>query len=299
MRALILAAGLGTRLRPLTENIPKALIPVANIPVLTRNIEFLNSYGITEIIINSHYLSGQVADFVSRHHQGLTVRSEPEILGTGGGIINCRDFLDGSTFVVVNSDIITDINLEMACKNHRESGSPVTMVLHDREPFNMIRTDSNGGILEIGSKEGEGLLAFTGIHIMEPEIFSFLPRKGYSDIINEYRLLIESGININSFTSSGHIWHDIGTIDSYKNASRELLEINGQCISAGSGTVIDPSAEIRNWAVIGRSSFLKKNSVIENSVIWDNVTISEGVHVRDSVVTSEKTVYQNLFGEAF
>ena len=124
MKAMILAAGLGTRLRPLTDKKPKALIPVVNIPMLARNIYFLQEYGINEIVVNSHYLGRQILDFLKDPKFDtidLNVKVESEILGTGGGISNCRDFLDKETFVVINSDIITDINLKEVLKRHKES----------------------------------------------------------------------------------------------------------------------------------------------------------------------------------
>lgn len=321
MKALILAAGLGTRLRPLTEKTPKSLIPVVNVPALVRNIEFLNSFSINEIIVNSHYLSSQLLDFVNNYNKSsilddteinlhnpqtfmpeqgiLQVRVEPEILGTGGGISNCRDFLDGDTFIVINSDIITNIDLHSVFKVHRESKRIVTMVLHDRKPFNMIQTDNDGNVLNIHDKTGENLLAFTGIHFIEPEIFNFLPQTGYSDIIQIYRNLISSEGNINSFLATGHIWHDVGTIESYRNANEEILKMSGQTISTGINTVIDSSVEFRNWAVIGRNTVIKRNAFIESSVIWDNVEIDEGIYIKDSVVTSGRKVTKNLINAAY
>jgi mannose-1-phosphate guanylyltransferase len=302
MKAMILAAGLGTRLRPLTEKVSKALIPVVNIPVLTRNIEYLRSFGINEIIINSHYLSRQILDLLKSgvfNKTELKVKVEPEILGTGGGIANCRDFLDEETFVVINSDIITDINLSEVFEKHEKSKKIVTMVLHDMEPFNQILVDHTGKIVKIHKKSGGNLLAFTGIHVMEPEIFAHIPDSGYSDIIHEYRSLIASGIQINSFLATGHIWHDIGTIDSYMKANKELLEIEQQKISIGTDSSIDSSVEFKKWAVIGNNTVLEKNTVIDSSIIWDNVIIGEGVTVKDSVITSGKRVTRDLMGEIY
>ena len=302
MKAMILAAGLGTRLRHLTEKIPKALIPVVNIPVLTRNIDYLRSFGINEIIINSHYLSRQILDFVSTckyNKTELKVKVEPEILGTGGGIANCRDFLDEETFVVINSDITTDINLNDVFEKHEKSKKIVTMVLHDMKPFNQILVDHTGKIVKIHKKRGINLLAFTGIHVMEPEIFDHIPDSGYSDIIHEYRSLIASGIHIHSFLATGHIWHDIGTIESYIKANKELLEMKKQKISVGTDTSIDPSVEFKKWAVIGNDTVLEKNTVIESSIVWDSVIIGGGVAVKDSVVTSGKRVTRDLIGEIY
>ncbi len=302
MRAMILAAGLGTRLKPLTEETPKALMPVVNTPALARNIAYLSSYGIREIIVNCHYLGQKIIDFVKTMISSelkLEVKEEPEILGTGGGIFNCRDFLGKGPFLVVNSDIITNISLDKVLESYKKSGAMVTMVLHNRKPFNQIQLNSAGNIVKINNENHENLLAFTGIHVLEPGIFDYIPNSGYSDIIDVYRSLIAAKIDINSFVAKGHIWHDIGTIESYRNANRELLELKGEKISIGNNTIIDPSAVFKNWGVIGNSSVIKKNVFINESVIWNNVIIEEGVSISNSIVTSGARVTKDLQNEIF
>ncbi len=302
MKAMILAAGLGTRLRPLTEDIPKALVPVVNIPVLIRNILYLNSYGITEIIINCHYLGHMISEFIEGSmSQDIKprIRVEPEILGTGGGISNCRDFLGEGPFLVINSDIITNIRLNEVIEKHVKTGDMVTLVLHEREPFNQIHLNSFGNIKEIHGENHDSMLAFTGIHLLNPEIFRYIPEKGYSDIIHVYRSLLQCGKNIGSFKAEGHIWYDIGTIESYKNANRDFLRMNRMTVSTGTDTLVDDSARISDWAVIGDNTVIERNSVIEGSVILNGVRIKENVCVRNSVVRSGRTVDCDLMDEVY
>ncbi|MFC1839736.1 sugar phosphate nucleotidyltransferase [Thermodesulfobacteriota bacterium] len=287
MKAMILAAGFGTRLKPLTEELPKALMPVANIPILERNIEYLNSFGITDIIINTHYLSESIHDFTTGKVY-LTVRNEKEILGTGGGIANCRDFLGDDTFVVMNSDILTDIDINAAIKRHKKTGNLALMVLHNQEPFNQIIIDGNNNIKEI-HREGPGKLAFTGIHVLEPEIFNHMPLEGFSDIILDcYNPLLASGKKITTHVVSGHYWYDIGTITSYIEANRYFLGPNK--ILKGSTTHIDPSADLREWAIIGDEVCIGEKAVIERSIIWNGTHIEDGTLVKDSIITPQFTV---------
>lgn len=290
MKAMIMAAGFGTRLRPLTENFPKALVPVLNKPVLERNIEYLGKYGIKDIIINAHYHADQIREFVislENHQANLTVRTEVEILGTGGGIANCREFLKDDTFVVINSDILTNINLDTAIKNHNESGDIVTLVLHDYPRFNQIDTIGNK-IKTINKTTASGRLAFTGIHVLEPSIFGLLPsKKDYADIITAcYNPMIESGKPINAYIASDHFWYDIGTLESYKKANLDFLKFKSMQFLKGKNTRLDSSVILKNWAVIGNNVSIEKNAVIDSSIILDRAVIKQGSHINDSIVIS-------------
>lgn len=288
MKAMIMAAGFGTRLRPLTDKTPKALVPVLNRSVLERNIEYLCNYGIKDIIINAHYHANQIQDFVSAYKipgGNLTVSHEKEILGTGGGIANCREFLKDNTFIVINSDILTNVNLDAAIKSHRESGDIVTMVLHSYPRFNQIDiTDSK--IKTIHKTTAPGRLAFTGIHLLEPEIFKSLPDRVYADIISVcYNPLLDSGRSINAFIETNHYWYDIGTIESYKKANLDFLATKNLQFARGKNTCLDPSADLKNWAIIGNNVIIGKDTVIDSSIIWDNVIVKDGVKITDSILT--------------
>ncbi len=294
MKAMIMAAGFGTRLRPLTDNFPKALVPVLNRPVLERNIEYLNSYGIVDIIINAHYHSDRIQDYIKSckiPRVNLTLSSEEEILGTGGGIANCREFLKDNTFIVINSDILTNINLDKAVTCHMESGAIVTMVLHDCASFNQIDITPGSRVKAIHKDTAPGRVAFTGIHILSPQIFDFLPENGYADIISAcYNPLLESGKPINAFTATDHYWYDIGTIESYKKANMDFLEFEDIKYLKGENTSLDSSVTLKNRAVIGSNVTIGKNTVIDSSIIWDNAVIKDGAQIKDSIVTHESNI---------
>ncbi len=297
---MILAAGLGTRLRPLTERCPKALMPVGNRPLLDRNIEYLESYGVTEIIVNAHHLPGQLLDHVGqgeRFQIPIHVRIEGEILGTGGGIRNVSDFWDEEPFIVMNGDILTDIDLGAAYAAHLTSGTSATLVLHSQEPFNQILLDSRKNVYDIGEQNVSGRLAFTGIHIISPEALAGIPQGRFSSIIEHYRELIISGKQIHGFLSEGHLWHDIGTLSSYFDANRVFT--GTERFLLGDGCHVHPEAVLTDWVVLGESCVVERRSRIARSVIWDHVTVREGVKVVESVVTSHSEITQDVVGEIF
>jgi len=299
MKAMILAAGFGTRLRPLTEMKPKALMPVANKPILARNIEYLISHGITEILVNAHHHSQQVVDYLkdgASFGLHIEVKVEPEILGTGGGIKNTEDFWDKEPFFVINSDILTDVNLASVYSLHQNSGSLVTLVLHDCEPYNQVQVDDQWNITDIAKMNMAGRLAFTGIHVIDPEILSLIPQGKFSDIIECYRELMRQSKPLRACLVTGHYWRDIGSLESYLEANRELA---GKSFVIGPGCSLHSSVKLVDWGVIGENSHLGKNVELQRSVLWEGVTVKDGMKVVDSVVTSGRVVDRDLHGEIY
>jgi len=296
---MILAAGFGTRLRPLTEIKPKALMPVANKPILARNIEYLVSHGIMEIIVNAHHHSQQVVDYLKDDafsSLNIEVKVEPEILGTGGGIKNTEGFWNNEPFLVINSDILTDIDLAAVYQVHQTSGALVTLVLHDCEPYNQVQVDEQWNITDIAKVNMHGRYAFTGIHVIHPEVLSHIPQGIFSDIIECYRELIRQRKPVRACLVAGHYWQDIGSTRSYLEANRELAD---NSFVIGPGCAIDSSVKLTDWCVIGENSHLGKNVVLERSVLWDGVAVKEGIKIVDSVVTSGRVVDRDLHSEVF
>ena len=269
MKALILAAGLGTRLLPLTEKRPKPLFPILDRPLIDILIRRLESAGCEAVIINTHHLAHVIDEFVKAQAYSIPVvtRYEPTILGTGGAIKNVEDFWNDKPFLVVNGDIFTNIDFEQAYQFHLNHKHPVTLMLHDYPQFNHVWVDSSNHIGGFGHTEpcppsrtepsqetitptlpspfkGEGLgggdlsssqrgrqcagggyrrLAFTGIHVLDPEVLSFIPNGTLSNIIDAYCEMIHRGHTIKGFIARNHYWHDIGTMEGYRAATREAL----------------------------------------------------------------------------
>lgn len=298
MMAMILAAGLGTRLRPLTDGRPKALMPVANVPALGRNIEYLKGYGVTRIVVNAHHHHELIVKYLDGgrpFNMEIEVRVEPEILGTGGGIRNTAGFWDGEPFFVVNSDILTDIDLGPAYARHRDSGALATMVLHDYLPYNQILVDPQGNVRHIADAPLPGGVAFTGIHIISPELLPLIP-EGFSSIITCFRRVMDRGKGIRGYLTGGHLWRDIGTLESYIEANREF---SPQPFTVASGCSIESSAKLMEWGVVGAGVRIGEGAMIRRSILWEGAKIGKGIRVVDSVVTSNREVDRDLADEIY
>jgi aminoglycoside/choline kinase family phosphotransferase/GTP:adenosylcobinamide-phosphate guanylyltransferase len=250
MKAMILAAGLGTRLLPLTEKKPKPLFPILGRPLIDILIRKLDDTGCKSVIINTHHLAHVIDEFVKAQSYSIPVaiRNESTILGTGGAIKNVEDFWDDKPFLVVNGDIFTNIDLGKVYRFHQSHKHPVTMVLHNYSEFNHVWVDSSHNVcgfghtapcppLSLDPTQGAAdryadpatyrQLAFTGIHVLDPQVLSFIPKEGFYNIIDAYCEMIKQGLTIKAFIAGNHYWHDIGTITGYRAATREAMVREG------------------------------------------------------------------------
>ncbi len=245
---MILAAGYGDRMRPLTNSMPKPLLPINNKPILHYTLQLLKKNGIFEIVINLHHLPDMIMNvFGDGSSLGMKIHYsyEKEILGTAGGIKAAEGFLKDGTFLVINSDIIVDIDIKKVVEFHEKKKAFVTMVLRhdtDADRYGAIEVDSDGRIrrfLGINPpqfppllKGGEGglltplkKLMFTGIHIFEPEIFDEIPSKRYCGITEEtYPKLMNKNTPIYGYEFNGY-WIDMGTPERYEKAKGEVTKI--------------------------------------------------------------------------
>ncbi|MBU1172533.1 MAG: phosphotransferase [Proteobacteria bacterium] len=228
MKAFILAAGYGTRLKPYTDSIPKPLFTVCGKAILDRTIDQLIYSGCQGIIINTHHLHEQIEHHIQKKRYPVPVvtRHEKEILDTGGGIRNVADFLGSEPFLVVNGDIVTDVDYNEVYQYHLSHSHPVTLVLHDYPEFNCVATDSKGFVkgFYLGKKPDNALpdLAFTGIQVIDPQIISMIPETGPYSSIDLYRNLIENGPHVKALVLEKPYWIDMGTPKKYLEACREL-----------------------------------------------------------------------------
>jgi len=229
MKALILAAGLGTRLFPFTQQRPKPLFTISGRPLIDTIIRKLEDFGCKEIMINTHHLHKKIEAFIQTQHYAIPVhtRYEPTILGTGGGIKNSENFFGGNPFLVINSDIITDINLKTVYDFHMGHNHPVTLALCDYPEFNTVSLNKKEFIIGFRKKILKNCsnpikeLAFTGIHIIDPEIFNLIPQNEFSDIIDIYIDMLAENKRIKAFVINRQCFKDIGTPESYRNAAME------------------------------------------------------------------------------
>jgi NDP-sugar pyrophosphorylase family protein len=232
MKAIVLAAGFGTRLRPLTNNTPKPLLPVGHRPLIQYSLLLLRKYGITEVVINLHYQGKKIQQALGDGRTlGMQIRysEEPEILGTGGGMKKASRFLSDETFLAINGDILVDINLDKVVEFHRWKRSAATLVLRkdpEVESYGTIEIDSKSRIrrfLRQPDWQGERLspYMFTGIHVLEPIIFKYIPDQGFSPITEAYRTMLKRDERLFGYPMKGY-WRDLGTPQSYRQAKADL-----------------------------------------------------------------------------
>lgn len=294
MRAMILAAGLGTRLEPLTNIRPKSLFPVLNRPLLGITIEQLQGMGATRIVINAHHLANQIERFISGERWGLevTVRVEHEILGTGGGIKNCADLLrDAPFFCVINADIYHTFDLRPAIHWHTEEDNLATLVLYDDPRFNQIGVDGQGQIISIRGQEVQKslsparVLTFTGIHLISSRLLDFMPSAGFFDIIRFYIDLASRGEAIRGYQMQEGYWRDIGRIEDYRALHRDLIGEGGKPIIHPEAH-IEEDVRIEGLCCVGKKTRIESGAFIKDSIIWDEVVIDKGSVVEECVIGS-------------
>jgi aminoglycoside/choline kinase family phosphotransferase/choline kinase len=224
MKALILAAGLGTRLRPYTLATPKPLFTVAGRPLLEILIGNLAQAGCEAVGVNTHHLPGPIEAFIAARRFGIPVRlrHEPAILGTGGAIRNWADFWDQRPFMVVNADIYTTIDLRQVYGFHLRHRPAATLVLVDDPEFNTVSVDADGrvmGFAESRHSAPAGALTFTGIQVLDPVVLDYLPQRGFCHSIDAYRAMIAAGLTVQALVPDRGQWKDIGTPERYREVA--------------------------------------------------------------------------------
>lgn len=239
MKALILAAGLGTRLRPYSENTPKPLFTIAKRPLLDIIISNLIDAGCKAIIVNTHSLHHKIDFYLARKKYPVPVmtRHEPDILGTGGAIKNVADFWEDTPFMVINSDIVTDIDFKEVYEFHLNHCHPVTLALHNDPEFNTVALNKDGFIQDFDDRfpntalakstinglktfesEEYKRLTFTGIQVLNPELLELIPDRVFYSIIDCYKKLLSKNKKICAYITKDHYWKDLGTPERYRQA---------------------------------------------------------------------------------
>lgn len=230
---MILAAGEGTRLRPLTLNTPKPMLPIANKPLLAYILDWLRFYDVTEIAINLHHLPNVIIDWLGngdRFDVNITYSVEDVILGTAGALTKLRDFLD-DTFIVIYSDMLTDLNIPSMLKFHQTKGALITIALMEVEDpggYGIVEIDEKSRILRFVEKPAPGTtssnLANAGFYILQPQVIDYIPQDTFYDFgYNLFPELLSKGEKLFGYTTADSFL-DTGTMENYHNAEREILE---------------------------------------------------------------------------
>ncbi|MBU0767450.1 NDP-sugar synthase [Patescibacteria group bacterium] len=309
MKAVIIAGGLGTRLRPLTYNVPKPIVPVANIALVLHQIEWLKKYGINDIILNLHYLSDEIKKLVKNEEKELGCKIyfsiEEDPLGTAGAVKNAEQFFDKDPLVVLNGDVITGLNLARLIDFHKKNKAKATLALkkvQDPTPFGLVLTDPKGRVKEFIEKPAwvrlEGIREFfinAGTYVLDPSVFKDVPAgKPYMFENGLFPLLLERGDPMFGFKDTSY-WIDIGNPSKYLEVHEAILRgevalnIKGKRIKddiwVGEGAEIDRSAQLYSPCLLGRQIFVGERAAIkEISVLGDRVKVGENSVIERAVI---------------
>ena len=297
MKAMILAAGFGTRLFPLTIDRTKPAIPFLGKPLVGYVAEYIAKFGFTDTIVNLHHQPQSVMNALgdgSRFGVNINYTQEsPNILGTAGALDNARNHLENETFLIINGKIITDINISEAIETHKKTGALATMVLMEnptREKFSEVFVENNrvtgfgdfpAHKIQNPKSKIQNPLMFTGIHILEPRVFEYIPRGVYSDIVPTfYNPAIKNGEIIAAHTTAGK-WFELSTIPRYLDISLAMMTDGN--VFHGENSSIDQSAKISN-AVIWDDVKIEKNVNINRVIIADGVTLKSGESYENAAI---------------
>ena len=297
MKAIILAGGEGTRLRPLTVNIAKPVVPVMNKPVIVHIIDLLYKNGITDIAITLKYLPQTVKDTIELYfpENNIEYYIENTPLGTAGSVRNCKDFID-SDFLVISGDAMTDIDLSAAINFHLKNDNKITIItkkVNYPSEYGVVLTDKNNCVVGFTEKpatnETLGNLVNTGIYIVNPAVMSYCEEKKEQDFARDiFPAMLINNERINTFETPA-FWCDIGDYKSYKNTNLLLLNETGERAFVGKNCHISDSALIQN-CIIGDECTIGENVIIKDTVIWQNSKIENDVNITDSIICNNVTI---------
>lgn len=324
MKALIIAGGLGTRMRPLTDHVPKSLLPICNVPFLEHQIRLLARHGVDEVVLLTGYLPDDFGPFarnMTRHGVRLEISTETEPLGTAGAVRSQLDGLDGTT-LVLNGDVLTDIDVGELVRQHRARAAAVTMALSyvpDSGGYGVVPLDDDGRVQAFAQNpKGEGFPGDwinAGIYAMEPEVIARIPAGEFRDFERPpgeplFPALVAEGAPFYGYRSDAY-WIDIGTPDRYRQAHRDVLDgrgsfhLDGTLMAddkaLGDGTTIlgptllshapvGAGATLGPHTTLGPGCSVGARARVERTVVHGGARVGEDATVRDCVLGSTAVV---------
>lgn len=293
MQAMILAAGMGTRLLPHTMVRPKPLFPILNQPLLLLTVKRLQRLGFDHIIVNCHHLREQIVGALEGY-QGVLIQEEEVILGTGGGLRQALHNLRDEPLLICNGDLYHTVDIGRFYRHHLGCGHPVTMAMHDYPRFNSVTVKGDtvrgfdGGITT-------ERLAFTGLHLVEPSVLEDIVPGRFSCIIDHYRKLLLAGHRIASYRVDECFWTDMGTAADYLALHQGLLTGEIPCWEEAcpvekpyhidARTKIPEDFQLKDWACVGHAR-IGRGARLERAVVWDNVSLDRGSVTADTIVST-------------
>jgi NDP-sugar pyrophosphorylase family protein len=289
INVFILAAGLGERLRPVTEYIPKPLLPVLGKPVLRSILEQVSSLSMDKLGINVHYKKETITAWIngSAYRDSVTVFPEDTILGTGGALKNAELFLGDNAFLIHNSDVISDIDLAGLVEFHGASKNLITLAVHDYQRFNTVVVDDEGLFNGIKGSEilsgKQKLRAFTGIAVYEPDFLQYLP-SGVSGIVDAWIKANESGQRVGTYDVSGCYWRDIGSLSSYASAVIDALRADGETVFIHHSAEDCRNITMDGYVVLEKQVKLGKGASLRNCIVLPEGSADAGEQYENCIL---------------
>jgi NDP-sugar pyrophosphorylase family protein len=308
MKAMILAAGLGTRLRPLTLERAKPAIPLLGKPAAARLIEQLTLLGVDQFRLNLHHLPLAVQQSLESWLAAgaqISFSFEPQILGTAGGLKANESFFNDETFLMVNGDIAIDLPLAEAVAFHKARGALATLVLYpQQQPCRHfpVRIDKDGRLCNFKNARSDagdptpGSYVFTGVHVLETKIFDYIPPGRFYEINDQvYPEAIGCGERVLGFPLAGY-WNDIGDPARYLEAQTDLMDrwgvSQGACISPDAK--VAAGAQVGPYVSIGAGCVIEDDALVRDSIIWEHVRVEAGAEVCNSILAAGVTVHGSV-----
>jgi mannose-1-phosphate guanylyltransferase len=314
MHAMVLAAGLGTRLLPLTQKRPKCLMPVMNRPLLGLWLERLAAWGVQRTVINTHHLAGMVRDWTTTHRpEGpeLRLSHEPEILGTGGGLVAARPLLGEDPFLLINADVLATHELPALLAVLEAAETVAVLGLVDDPRFNTVALDSSGRVL--GFKGDPGLppdarwLTYAGLGAISPGLLDLLPPGGYSTLVQGLQAAIAQSLPVLGMELMG-FWDDLGAPERLLDLHRRLANGSpadlakwapGQPLLLGPEAHIAPQADVQGFTVLGKGAVIEDGASVKDSLLLPGARVATGAKVQDVVLGDGFVARGNLQGGAY
>lgn len=302
-QAFVLGAGLGTRLRPLTDDVAKPLMPIFQKPLITFALDHLIAAGVKRFVVNTHHLAGQFDEFFSagtyRGHP-LQLVHEPDLLETGGGIKNAEALLGQQPFIVYSGDILTDMNVESLIEEHVRRGNDVTMALR-KTPFAAGIVFAEGRVLDItrGGAGQEGNYDYANISVWNPTVFARIARATKISFIPILVEWIREGGRVGGVVLEKGEWFNIGSRTEYFEVHRAIARSEWKPSymsdpewprAIAPSAVVDPGARLTGCCVIGEECRIEDGARLNDTIVWAGAQIASRSDLAGCIVRTRKIV---------